>query len=74
MHHPPCPKCSGYLMPEFAFDDQTGRYLPMVYCLNCGKRLDEAIALNRVNPVTPEDTRTLPRMVGASRFIARPTI
>jgi hypothetical protein len=65
MNHQPCPKCSGYLMPEFYYDDQTGRHLPMVYCLNCGKRLDHTMVINQANPVTQPDTRTLPRMVGA---------
>ena len=64
MNHPTCIKCSGFLMPDFSWDDQTGHYLSMVYCLNCGKRSDEVIDLNRANPTTPPDTMTLPRMVG----------
>lgn len=66
----PCPKCSGFLMPEYSWDDQTGRHLPMIYCLNCGLRADREITYNRVNPITPPDTRTLPRMVGTSCYVA----
>lgn len=43
-----CVKCSGLMVPERTYQD--GICIDLIYCINCGERFDDIIALNRSAP------------------------
>ena len=48
-----CNRCSGLIVSEFAYEYETGQWIELVKCVNCGGRFDDTIALHATIPPMP---------------------
>ena len=63
MSQPSCPRCSGFLSPEYVVDLYDGLFAWLSRCVSCGNLFDPVLLANRLKQHHPMDVRREPRIV-----------
>lgn len=48
-----CQRCSGLTVSEYAYEYETGKWIELERCIQCGGRFDSTIALHATIPPMP---------------------